>query len=76
MAKAYACGIHGKPCVNMHGTFEGYIYGSSNSVCRGGNKKKEGEGKRENGGKEKKREEEKKGGREVKERGKGRSVAQ
>ena len=47
MEKAYACGTHGKPCVNMHGTFEGYIYGSSNSVYRGSSKKKEEEGKRE-----------------------------
>ena len=35
MEKAYACVTHGMPCVNMHGTFEGYIYGSSNSVRRG-----------------------------------------
>ena len=28
MAKAYECGIHGKPCVNMHGTLESYKYGS------------------------------------------------
>ena len=28
MAKAYACGTHGMPCVNMHGTLESYKYGS------------------------------------------------
>ena len=31
------CVTHGMPCVNMHCTFEAYIYGVSNSVCeRGG----------------------------------------
>ena len=37
MEKAYACVTHGMPCVNMHGTFESYKYGSSNSV-RGSSK--------------------------------------
>ena len=67
------CVTHGMPCVNMHGTFESYNYGSSNSVR--GEQKEEGGGKeRRNGGKEKKRKEEKekkkKGGIEEKERGK------
>ena len=29
MAKAYACGTHGTPSVNMHGSFEDYIRGFS-----------------------------------------------
>ena len=37
IAEAYACVTHGMPCVNMHGTFESYKYGSSNSV-RGSSK--------------------------------------
>ena len=43
MAKACMCDTwqamcltHGLPCVNMHGTFEAYIYGVSNSVVGGG----------------------------------------
>ena len=54
------CVTHGMPCVNMHCTFEAYIYGVSNSVCEGGgggggvqqasvrgrSKEKEAEGKR------------------------------
>ena len=30
------CVTHGMPCVNMHGTFEAYIYGVSNSAYGGG----------------------------------------
>ena len=66
MEKAYACVTHGMPCVNMHGTFKGYIYGSSNSVRRGqqeekgGREKRKGGKERRKGGKEKKRKEEKK----------------
>ena len=49
--------------VNMHGTFEGYIYGSSNSVRRGQQEEKGGREKRKEGrekrkGRKKKRERE------------------
>ena len=62
---------HGKPCVNMHGTFENYIraftHGVSNAVCGGSGKEKEEEGKRER--EERRRErEERKGEREEKKR--------
>ena len=72
MAKACMCVTHGKPCVNMHGSFEAYI--------RGGREKEKGRKGEEKGrkGKEKgkKKREEEREGREEKERGKGRSVAQ
>ena len=63
MAKAYACRTHGMPCVNMHGTFEGYIWSCSYSLVRG---KKEEEGKKRKGGEEKNEREERK--REMEER--------
>ena len=37
------CVTHGMPCVNMHGTFEGYKYGV---VCRRGEKQEEKERKK------------------------------
>ena len=55
------CVTHDMPCVNMHGTFESYKYGSSNSVCGeqqegGGGREKRKRGKEmRKGGKEKKR---------------------
>ena len=59
--------------------FESYKYGSSNSVFGGSSKEKEKEGKREMEEKKRKGKKEigeEKGGREEKERRKGRSVAQ
>ena len=47
---------HGKPCVNMHDTFESYKYGSSNSVRGESSKEKEKKGKSER--EERKREKE------------------
>ena len=76
------CVTHGKPCVNMHATFEAYIYGAPIQFVetnKGGRKEEEerkGEreerkGEREeNERKGKKKREEERGGREEKERGK------
>ena len=75
------------PCVNMHGSFEGYKMGAPIQFV---SKKKREEGKREREEKKREREEirekerrkkkkkwrKKRKGREGKERGKGRSVAQ
>ena len=68
MAKAYACGTHGKPCVNMHGSFEDYITGFSWAIRTskgkqqeegGGREKRKGGKEKRKGGEEKKRKEEK-----------------
>ena len=76
------CVTHGMPCVNMHGSFEAYIRGCNWLIrtSKGGaarrrreERKREREEKKRKG---KKKRGEEKGGREDKERGKGRSVAQ
>ena len=65
------CVTHGMPCVNMHVTFEAYIYGvpiqfveqqgegGGREKRRGGKEKRKGGNEKRKGGKEKKREEEK-----------------
>ena len=58
------CVTRGMPCVNMHVTFEAYIYGVQIQFIEqqgeGGEKeKRRGGNEKRNGGKEKKREEEK-----------------
>ena len=78
MAKACMCDTWHAMCQHAW-HFESYKYGSSNSVRGGSSKEKEEEGKREREEKKskgKKERIEEKGGREKKERGKGRSVAQ
>ena len=79
------CVTHGMPCVNMHATFEAYIYGAPIQFVetrkgeREERKREREERKGEREEKErkgKKKTEEERGGREEKERGKGRSVAQ
>ena len=85
------CVTHGMPCVNMHGNLEGYkrgvpiqFVGGQQASVRGSSQEKEEEGKREREERKREREERKgereeekrrRGGREEKERGKGRSVA-
>ena len=79
------CVTHGMPCVNMHATFEAYIYGApiqfveTSKGEREERKREREERKGEREEKERKgknKREEDRGGREEKERGKGRSVAQ
>ena len=50
----HACVTHGMPCVNMHVTFEAYIYGVPTQFIEGGKKKmEEGKGERKDGKREK-----------------------
>ena len=56
MAKAYACGTHGMPCVNMHDTFEDYTRGFTTGLFiqtrvekRKGGKEKRNGGKKRRG---------------------------
>ena len=57
------CVTHGMPCVNMHGTFEGYKMGAPIQFVEkqggGEREKRKGEKEKRKGGKQKKREEEK-----------------
>ena len=70
MAKAYACGTHGMPCVNMHGSFEDYIRGFSWAIYTSkGEEQEEGRGReRRKGGKERRKEGEEKKRKEEKRR--------
>ena len=58
------CVTHGMPCVNMHGTFEGYKMGAPIQFVEqqgegGGREKRKGGKEKRKGGKEKKRKERK-----------------
>ena len=68
----HACVTHGKPCVNMHGSFEVYIRGFTRGAASFSSWEQQGEGggrEKRKGGKEKRKGgEERKGEREEKKR--------
>ena len=68
MTKAYACVTHGMPCVNMHGTCEGYKYGvvrTRRGQQKGKGREKEKEKRRVKERKEREEKKKERGGEEM-----------
>ena len=72
----HACVTHGKPCVNMHGTLEGYKRGApiqfvEHQEEKGGREKRKGGKEKRKGGKKRKRKKKREEKMEEKRKGRG-----